>query len=120
MGLHSQKIESKKDKIVALLEWFIKPKSDAEKELLEKVEIKENKHELEIHVPSMLPLNSLYKKKIADDIMELIGFEKVKYLEVYEKVVKKEEPKEDEEFVEQTAPSENGKDITEEAAPENN
>jgi FKBP-type peptidyl-prolyl cis-trans isomerase 2 len=39
--------------------------------------------EVDITIPPLI--NSLYKKKIADDIMSVMGFEKVKFSEVFEK-----------------------------------
>jgi hypothetical protein len=39
--------------------------------------------EIEIELPPLV--NSLYKKKIADDVMRFLGFEKVKFVEIFEK-----------------------------------
>jgi FKBP-type peptidyl-prolyl cis-trans isomerase 2 len=57
----------------------------------EKVKIATFEKDIEIELPPLI--NSLYKKKIADDIMRFLGFEKVKFVEVFEKP--KEVPKEE-------------------------
>ena len=74
-------IENVEEKVRALFEIFgitdhekIKTKVISEKEI-------------EIEIPPLI--NSLYKKKIADDIMKTLKFDKVKFAEVFEK------PKED-------------------------
>lgn len=48
-----------------------------------------NEKEVEVDIPPLI--NSLYKKKIADDIIKILNFEKVKFAEVFEK--SKEETK---------------------------
>jgi len=71
------KIENKEDKIKALFEIY----TTADKE---KIKISSmNDKEVEIEIPPLV--NSLYKKKIADDIIKILNFEKVKFAEVFEK-----------------------------------
>lgn len=71
------KIENKEEKIKALFEIY----TTADKE---KIKISSmNEREVEIEIPPLV--NSLYKKKIADDIIKILNFEKVKFAEVFEK-----------------------------------
>ncbi len=71
-----EKIEKTEDKIKALAQYFTGLPSDKCK-----VEIKDK--EVEIVVPPMI--NSLLKKKIAENVMKFLDMEKVKFAEVYEK-----------------------------------
>ncbi|MDD5416522.1 MAG: peptidylprolyl isomerase [Candidatus Aenigmarchaeota archaeon] len=83
----TKKIEKEEDKVKAVVEWFMRPNTDAEKEIFSKLEVKIHGKEIDIHIPSLTNLNSLYKKKIADDLIRLLNVEKIKFLEVYEKTV---------------------------------
>jgi hypothetical protein len=49
----------------------------------EKVNTATFEKDIEIELPPLI--NSLYKKKIADDVMKFLGFEKVKFVEIFEK-----------------------------------
>jgi FKBP-type peptidyl-prolyl cis-trans isomerase 2 len=71
-----EKIEKIEDKIKAIIEIYIKTAG-------EKISVNINDKEVEIGVPPLI--NSLYKKKIADDVMKFLGFEKVKFVESFEK-----------------------------------
>jgi len=71
------KVEGTEDKIKTIFELY----NVTDKEKLKVAII--NEKEVEIVIPPLI--NSLYKKKIADDIMEVLNFEKVKYSEVFEK-----------------------------------
>lgn len=70
-----ERIENIEDKIKAIAEFYIRRKEKME------VEIKEK--EVEIVIPPLI--NSLFKKKIADDIIKILGFEKVRFSEIFEK-----------------------------------
>ncbi|OGI12240.1 hypothetical protein A3K64_02845 [Candidatus Micrarchaeota archaeon RBG_16_36_9] len=76
-----EKIESIDDKIRVLFEIY----GVADKEKIKAKVISEK--EIEIEIPPLI--NSLYKKKIADEIIKTLKFERVKFAEVFEK------PKED-------------------------
>ena len=76
------KIESIEDKIKALIKMYTN--------MDEKVKTSIKEKEIEIELPPLI--NSLYKKKIADDVIRFLGFEKVKFVETFEKP--KEEVKE--------------------------
>jgi peptidylprolyl isomerase/FKBP-type peptidyl-prolyl cis-trans isomerase SlyD len=69
------KIESIEDKIKALIKMYTN--------MDEKVKILIKEKEVEIELPPLI--NSLYKKKIADDVIRFLGFEKVKFVETFEK-----------------------------------
>ena len=75
-----EKIESVHEKIKAIIEYYAKSQS-------ERIESHIHEKTVEIIMPPII--NTLYKKKVADDIMQFLGFEKVKFSEVFEK------PKED-------------------------
>jgi len=70
-----EKIESVEDKIKALMRIY----TNAD----EKSRIVIKDKEVDIDLPPLI--NSLYKKKIADDVMKFLGFEKVKFVETFEK-----------------------------------
>lgn len=76
-----EKIENMEDKIRTFFEMY----GVAEKEKIKSKVLSEK--EIEIEIPPLI--NSLYKKKIADEIMKTLNFERVKYAEIFEK------PKED-------------------------
>jgi len=71
-----ERIESIEDKIRAIIKIYT-----TLDEGKSKVFAKEK--EVEIEVPPLI--NSVYKKKIADDMMKFLGFEKVKFVESFEK-----------------------------------
>ena len=70
------KIEDTEEKIKAIFEIYNINEKD-------KIKAVASGKEVDITIPPLI--NSLYKKKIADDIMNLMGFEKVKFSEVFEK-----------------------------------
>jgi FKBP-type peptidyl-prolyl cis-trans isomerase 2 len=70
-----QKLEDVESKIKALVKMHTG--------MDEKVKTSINEKEIEIELPPLI--NSLYKKKIADDVMKFLGFEKVKFVETFEK-----------------------------------
>lgn len=80
-----KKIEDDEDKIRAIIEWFMKPKTEADRKLMEDIVIRTNNSEVELNLPPLVTLNSVYKRKISDDIITFLGFDKIKFLEVYEK-----------------------------------
>jgi FKBP-type peptidyl-prolyl cis-trans isomerase 2 len=71
------KIVDTEEKIRAIFEIY----SVNEKDKIHSTVISDK--EVDITIPPLI--NSLYKKKIADDIMNVMGFEKVKFSEVFEK-----------------------------------
>jgi len=71
-----EKIESIEEKIKAIIKIYARIEEDKSKVLIKEKEV-------EIEVPPLI--NSVYKKKIADDIMKFLGFEKVKFVENFEK-----------------------------------
>jgi FKBP-type peptidyl-prolyl cis-trans isomerase 2 len=71
-----QKIESIEDKIKALIQIYMKVDES-------KINVIIKEKEVDIDVPPLI--NSLFKKKIADDIMKVLGFEKVRFIETFEK-----------------------------------
>ncbi len=79
------KIEKDDDKIRSIIEWFMKPRTDADRGLLNKVDIKISEKEVEIDLPPLVTLNSVYKRKISDDIIKFLKLERVKFMEIYEK-----------------------------------
>lgn len=80
-----KKIEDEEDKIKAIIEWFMKPKTEADKKLFDDIVIKIDGSEVELNLPPLVTLNSVYKRKISDDIINFLGMEKIKFLEVFEK-----------------------------------
>lgn len=70
-----QKLEDVESKIKALVKMYTN--------MDEKVKTSINEKEIEIELPPLI--NSLYKKKIADDVMKFLDFEKVKFVETFEK-----------------------------------
>jgi FKBP-type peptidyl-prolyl cis-trans isomerase 2 len=78
-----EKIENLEDKVKALIEIYTRMDGSKVKTLAKEKEI-------EIEIPPMI--NSVYKKKIADDVMKFLEFDKVKFVEIFEKP--KEEIKE--------------------------
>jgi len=72
-----EKIENLEDKVRIFFELY----GITEKEKIKSKAI--NEKEIEIDIPPLI--NSLYKKKIADEIMNTLKFEKVKFAEVFEK-----------------------------------
>jgi FKBP-type peptidyl-prolyl cis-trans isomerase 2 len=80
-----QKIETQEDKIKALVEIFTRIKNKVSVKIIEKT--------AEVEVPPMI--NSVIKKRIADESMKFLGLEKVKFVEIFEKPKesKKEEKK---------------------------
>ncbi len=71
-----EKIEDVQEKAKALVEFFARvPK--------EKIDVKVSEKELEITVPPMV--SPLMKKKIADFARSILGFERTKFSELYEK-----------------------------------
>ena len=71
------KLENTEDKVKALFEIYIADNK-------EKIKVNMiNDKEVEIEIPPLI--NSLYKKKIADDIIKILNFEKVKFSEIFEK-----------------------------------
>ena len=72
-----EKVENIEDKIKMIFQMYNVDDKDKIKVSLA------NGKEIEISIPPLI--NSLYKKKIADDIMQILGFEKVKFSEVFEK-----------------------------------
>ena len=81
-----EKVETVENKIKVLFEIFTAADKD-------KIKINVKDKEVEIEIPPLV--NSLFKKKIADEIINILNFEKVKYVEVFEKP--KEEDKKPEE-----------------------
>jgi len=76
-----QKLEDIESKVKALVKMYTN--------MDEKINIATFEKDIEIELPPLI--NSLYKKKIADDVMKFLGFEKVKFVEIFEK--HKAEPK---------------------------
>jgi FKBP-type peptidyl-prolyl cis-trans isomerase 2 len=71
-----EKIENLEDKIKAIIKIYARIDEDKVKAIIKEKEV-------EIGVPPLI--NSIYKKKIADDIMKILGFEKVNFVESFEK-----------------------------------
>lgn len=72
-----EKIEKIEEKVKAIVEFYARITT-------EKVEVHIKDQEIEVITPPMT-INSLYKKKISDDIIKFLGFEKIKFSEIYEK-----------------------------------
>lgn len=70
-----QKLEDIESKVKALVKMYTN--------MDEKVNTATFEKDIEIELPPLI--NSLYKKKIADDVMKFLGFEKVKFVEIFEK-----------------------------------
>jgi peptidylprolyl isomerase/FKBP-type peptidyl-prolyl cis-trans isomerase SlyD len=70
-----QKLEDIESKVKALVKIYTN--------MDEKVNTATFEKDIEIELPPLI--NSLYKKKIADDVMKFLGFEKVKFVEIFEK-----------------------------------
>ena len=70
-----QKLEDIESKVKALVKMYTN--------MDEKVNIAIFEKDIEIELPPLI--NSLYKKKIANDVMRFLGFEKVKFVEIFEK-----------------------------------
>ncbi len=87
-----EKIEKVEDKIKTFFEIYRAADKD-------KIKINVKEKEIEIEIPPLI--NSLFKRRIANDIMEILKFEKVKYVEVFEK------PKEEEKKPEEKPKTEN-------------
>jgi len=71
-----QKIESIEDKIKSLIQIYMKVDKS-------KINVLIKEKQVDIDVPPLI--NSLFKKKIADDVMKILGFEKVRFIETFEK-----------------------------------
>ena len=71
-----EKVENIEDKIKILFEIYRVVDKD-------KIKVNIREKEIEIEIPPLV--NSLFKKKIADDIIKILNFEKVKYIEIFEK-----------------------------------
>ena len=91
-----KKIEKDDEKIRAIIEWFMKPQTDADRKLLEDIKITINGKEVELDLPPLVTLNSVYKRKISDDVINFLGMERLKFLEVYEKQKEADKKKIDE------------------------
>ncbi|MEM5778096.1 MAG: peptidylprolyl isomerase [Candidatus Aenigmatarchaeota archaeon] len=71
-----EKIENIEDKIKALVNIYTRIDESKCKPIIKEKEV-------EIEVPPLI--NPLFKKKISDDIIKILGFEKVKFVESFEK-----------------------------------
>lgn len=71
------KLENMDEKIKAILEFYMRAKP-------ENVKIKIHEKEVEIETPHLM--NVLYKKKVSEDIIKFLGFERVKFSEIFEKI----------------------------------
>ena len=71
-----EKIDDLKKKLESIISFFVGLDKDS-------VNYKENGKELEVFLPPVV--HPIYKKKIADTIFGLLGYEKVKFSEVFEK-----------------------------------
>ena len=76
-----EKIEKPEEKIKAIAEVYSG---------VSKIEASISNKETEIKVPPFV--NSLIKKKIADDVMKFLNMEKVKFVEVFEKPKEEQKP----------------------------
>ncbi len=71
------KIDDIKEKIKAIIDFYTK---------LDKTDVHIHEKEVEIFMPKTFEsVLIVYKKKVADDVMNFLGFEKVKFSEVFEK-----------------------------------
>ena len=73
------------EKIISIIEWFMKPRTEPDKDLLQKVGVKIEGKEVNILLPNLITLNSVYKRKISDDIINFLGMEKIMFMEIFEK-----------------------------------
>lgn len=71
-----EKLEKIEDKIKAIMEFHTRGKPEGMK-------VKVHEKEVEIETPHIM--NVLVKKRAADDIMKILGFDKVKFYEIFEK-----------------------------------
>jgi len=71
-----QRIENIEEKIKTLIQIYTKVDKS-------KVNVVIKEKEVDIDVPPLI--NSLFKKKISDDIMKILGLEKVRFIETFEK-----------------------------------
>lgn len=71
-----QKIDSNEEKVMSLFKMYTKVDNS-------KTKLTINEKTVDIDVPPMI--NPIVKKRISDDIINLMGFEKVKFIETYEK-----------------------------------
>jgi len=71
-----EKVENVDEKIKSIIKIYTRVEED-------KIKVKTREKEVDVEVPPMI--NSLYKKKISDDIMKILGFEKVNFVESFEK-----------------------------------
>jgi FKBP-type peptidyl-prolyl cis-trans isomerase 2 len=78
-----EKVENIEEKVKAIVNIYSRMEEN-------KLKVSLNGKEVDVEVPPLI--NPLYKKKIADDIMKILGFEKVNFVESFEKP--KEEIKE--------------------------
>ncbi len=69
-----KKLEEIEDKVKAIVEVYTR---------IKKGKVKVIEKEVEIEIPPLI--NPVFKKKIADEIMRLLGFEKIRFIEVFEK-----------------------------------
>jgi len=70
------KIENMDDKIKAVAEFYCRTPAD-------KLKCKADGKEVELELPPAI--HSVFKKKIADDLIKWLGFTKVKFVEIFEK-----------------------------------
>ena len=82
-----EKIEKPEDKVRAIVEFFSRQPAD-------KVKIDIKDKEIEIVLPPMV--NSLYKKRIADEVMKYLEKDKVKFIEEFRKVTEEDKKKAEE------------------------
>jgi len=78
------RIEKTEDKVKAIIEIYTRVK--------DKVNVKIIDKDVEIEVPPLI--NSLFKKKIADDVMKFLSLDKIKFVEIFEKPKPVEEKRE--------------------------
>lgn len=71
-----EKVENVEGKIKSLFEIYRMEDKD-------KIKVNVKDKEVEIEIPPLI--NSLFKKKIADNIIKILNFEKVKFVEVFKK-----------------------------------
>jgi len=70
-----EKVEKVEDKIMAIVKFFVRNQNIKD--------VKVNGKEVEIYLPPTV--HPVFKKKIADDVMKYLEFEKVKFVELFEK-----------------------------------
>jgi FKBP-type peptidyl-prolyl cis-trans isomerase 2 len=86
--LYDLEVKSKLEDVESKVKGLVKMYTQNE----DKIKTMEKGKELDIELPPLI--NSLYKKKIADDVMKFMGFEKVCFIETFEKPKAEEKPKE--------------------------